>query len=85
MNKKIQKILDCLFLGCKFNEYQNREADYWWVRKVINSCETDSQLMSAYRLIDLWYDKYEKLHDDNTKYQELRELWFEVSEYIQEI
>lgn len=31
--------------------------EYEWVRKVLNSCTTQSQLYSARNLMDIWYEK----------------------------
>ena len=31
--------------------------EYEWVRKVLNSCTTQPQLLNAHNLMDIWYEK----------------------------
>ena len=39
------------------NDITKLYQEYEWVRKVLNSCTTQSQLHNAHNLMDIWYEK----------------------------
>lgn len=45
-------------------------AEYEWVKRVINSCETMEQTMTAENLLELWAEK----HSDPKLYERLLDL-----------
>lgn len=58
----------------------NKYDVFNWIKKVYDSCENVSQIITTEKLIQNFRKKY----DDYTLYRELGDYYFEVSERLQQ-